>query len=289
MQTNTNLTHLLPILVYIQNHLHSDLSLGTLAERACFSEFHFHRMFKTLVGETLKDYTNRLRLERAAILLRLQHHTSILEIALEVGFGCHETFSRAFKRWCGRAPSKFRAHPVQMSTNDSGVSMNQHAADWSLSPTRIKTLNLLRVAFIRHVGSYFDVDPLNFERIVSWSQQRGTYHRDMQLVGIAQDAPGITPEHKLRFDCCLQVPEPFVAEGSIGYQELPQQQYAITTYIGPLGPTLEPAYREIATRLSEMHQLEIIGIPALEFYRCTHINPAFALNHTDICLPVRSH
>jgi AraC-like DNA-binding protein len=58
-------------LVYIQQHLDDDLELDQVAGVAAFSSFHFHRIFRGLVGETLKEYIRRLRLERAARNLKL--------------------------------------------------------------------------------------------------------------------------------------------------------------------------------------------------------------------------
>ena len=49
-------------LVYIQQHLDDDLELEQVAGVAAFSSFHFHRIFRGLVGETLKEHIRRLRL-----------------------------------------------------------------------------------------------------------------------------------------------------------------------------------------------------------------------------------
>ena len=48
---------------YIRAHYAEDLSLEKLASIACFSKFHFHRLFRAVVGETLNDYVQRIRLE----------------------------------------------------------------------------------------------------------------------------------------------------------------------------------------------------------------------------------
>jgi YesN/AraC family two-component response regulator len=42
------------------------VKLEQLAKVACFSEFHFHRIFRAVAGETVANFTNRLRLEKAA-------------------------------------------------------------------------------------------------------------------------------------------------------------------------------------------------------------------------------
>jgi len=56
---------LLSTLVHIQTNLEDDLSLGMLAERVGFSTYHFHRLFRDALGEPVKEYVRRLRLEKA--------------------------------------------------------------------------------------------------------------------------------------------------------------------------------------------------------------------------------
>lgn len=50
--------------MHIQSHLDGDLELATLARVACLAPYHFHRVFRSLVGETTAQYVRRLRLER---------------------------------------------------------------------------------------------------------------------------------------------------------------------------------------------------------------------------------
>ncbi|MCP4221452.1 MAG: helix-turn-helix transcriptional regulator [bacterium] len=51
---------------FIIKHLDEKLTLETLAKVALFSQFHFHRIFTAVTGETPKEFINRLRLEQAA-------------------------------------------------------------------------------------------------------------------------------------------------------------------------------------------------------------------------------
>ncbi|NJN55627.1 MAG: hypothetical protein HC804_13270 [Anaerolineae bacterium] len=74
--------------------------------------------------------------------------------------------------------------------------------------------------------------------LLHWADCNGLYTGDNLLLGVGHDDPGITPPDKVRFDMCLTVPEPFLPDGEIGYQELPGGHYATASYIGPFGPPI---------------------------------------------------
>jgi AraC family transcriptional regulator len=91
----------------IGRRLDSDVSLESTARRAEQSRFRFHRLFRRLTGEPLKQYTLRLRLERTAGELIATDRT-ISAIALTAGFASHEVFTRAFRRLFGLSPRQYR-------------------------------------------------------------------------------------------------------------------------------------------------------------------------------------
>jgi AraC family transcriptional regulator len=92
----------------INDGLNAGVSLASAAQRAHCSRFQFHRRFQRLAGETLKHYTLRLRLERAAASLIAGDET-VLDVALANGFSSHEVFTRAFRRHFGSLPTQYRA------------------------------------------------------------------------------------------------------------------------------------------------------------------------------------
>src|ERR1044072_5559755 len=105
---------ILATLIHIQTHLEGDLSLDVLAKRVGFSAYHFHRIFREILGEPVKEYVRRLRVERAAYRLKISEET-ILKIALDAGFKTHESFTRAFHRQFGITPNQFRSDLLQTS------------------------------------------------------------------------------------------------------------------------------------------------------------------------------
>ncbi len=94
---------ILRVLAYIQEHLDEALDLEELAPVACFSNYHFHRIFAAMTGETLADHVRRLRLERAAVELR-SGAKQVIPVALDAGYEAHAAFTRAFKAALGVSP-----------------------------------------------------------------------------------------------------------------------------------------------------------------------------------------
>jgi AraC family transcriptional regulator len=99
----------------LNRRMDGDVSLAATAQRAGQSRFRFHRLFRSLAGETLKQYTLRLRLERAAGDL-LASDKSILSIALKRGFTGNEVFTRAFYRRFGLSPLQYRRRGVSAAS-----------------------------------------------------------------------------------------------------------------------------------------------------------------------------
>src|SRR5579871_6382209 len=95
------------VLDYISGHLDGDLSLARLSGIAAFSPFHFHRIFQGITGETLNSHVRRVRLERAAALMRASPRKRITDVAIETGFAGTAEFSRAFKSHFERTASSW--------------------------------------------------------------------------------------------------------------------------------------------------------------------------------------
>jgi AraC-like DNA-binding protein len=83
------------------------LDLATLAGAAALSPFHFARLFRDRVGEPPVRHLRRLRLERAALLLR-ETRRPITEIALDAGFGSLSNFVTTFRLAYGLSPDRWR-------------------------------------------------------------------------------------------------------------------------------------------------------------------------------------
>ena len=75
--------------VYKRQHIDQPLSLQKMAGIACFSPFHFHRVFTILTGETPTDYIKRTRIEKAALLLKRNKELSATDVYKRQSLCCH--------------------------------------------------------------------------------------------------------------------------------------------------------------------------------------------------------
>lgn len=108
------------VLEYIQNHLHENTNLKTLAGIANISPFHFHRIFKSTIGESLAEYVQRLRLEYVAGQLK-SSGLSLGELAERTGYSSEQALSRAFKKYFNLPPKVFKASFFQETFRDELV------------------------------------------------------------------------------------------------------------------------------------------------------------------------
>jgi AraC family transcriptional regulator len=276
---------LLPVLVHAQARLDGDLSLAALARVARLSPHHFARAFQRAVGETPKQYTQRLRLERAAVRLAL-HGGRVVEVALDCGFGSHETFARAFRRRFGITPRAQRARGLARGGQARAARDGRPAASggFTLSATRIRELRALSLAFVRRLGPYERVGEEAWNELLAWANARRIGPPHVWL-GIGHDAPGVTPAARLRFDAALVVERPFAPVGRIGHQVLPAATYAVTTHVGPY-ESLPRAYPEIFERVARLSRWHNLGVPCVEIYHTTHVRSGLGLAHTDVYVPV---
>ncbi len=91
----------------IEKSLTRPIELHTLARRAGFSLWHFHRIFADHTGDSLGSYLRKRRLTAAANELA-RSDRSVLDIALDYQFESHEAFTRAFKAAFHATPREFR-------------------------------------------------------------------------------------------------------------------------------------------------------------------------------------
>jgi AraC-like DNA-binding protein len=153
-----------------------------MAAESGYSPFHFHRTFRDALDETPAAFVERLRLERAALLL-LAADTPVTHLAWDVGYRNPETFARRFRKRFGVAASAYRRHQLDLWSRlglEAGV-------DPLMGPGTIELQELSPIEALvrRRIG---DDEPFELAH---------------QAVGLTLDWPGITQPGRVRQDVGL--------------------------------------------------------------------------------------
>lgn len=96
---------------YVEDHIMEPIDYEEVAKRACSSSFHFQRVFSILCGFTLGEYIRFRRLSLAGGELA-SSDIKVIDVALKYGYDTPESFSRAFTRFHGIAPSQVKNNHV---------------------------------------------------------------------------------------------------------------------------------------------------------------------------------
>ncbi|MCP4345907.1 MAG: AraC family transcriptional regulator [Desulfobacterales bacterium] len=251
------------VIDHIEVNIDKDLSLEQLSNVANFSRFHFHRIFRAMVGETLNKFIQRMRVEKAATQLVSNPKKSITEIAFDCGFSGSATFARAFKDIFHMSASEWRSEGYSnICKTDSKESQQlgnirkdfEVSSCYTVTKTQkqlwrikmknnnnqvkaeveVKEMPELNVAYVRHIGPYKgDVDLFEglFEKLMKWAGPRGLLQfPETQCLSVYHDNPEVTDEDKLRTSVCITVPKDTKVEGEIGRMTIPGGKFAVANF-----------------------------------------------------------
>ncbi|MCX2680493.1 GyrI-like domain-containing protein [Galbibacter sp. EGI 63066] len=231
---------------YIDENLDGDLSLNTVSKIAFFSPFHFHRIFKTITGETLNEYVTRRRIERSASILLHKKNISITELSLRNGFTNNASFTRTFKKFYGVSPTTFRKqNPNKFSKIRQLKSKNgqeypdfekyicviNNLKKWITMNAKIKIVEMpkLELAYVSCIG------PQNlgnaYEKLMKWATPKGLLDDEQtKMVTIYHDSFKITAADKVRMSACILLNEPTETDGEIGLSSIDQGKCIVGSF-----------------------------------------------------------
>ncbi len=283
------------VIDFINANLDRSISLEELASVSFFSPYHFHRIFSAVTGESVFEFTNRLRLEKVAKLLKLSKD-SIAEIAYRCGFSSPSTLSRSFKHYFGVSPSTYRKFKkienskickelFQLDKYHCKVNEAEFKSDF---PVEVKQFPQRRVAFIRVLNSFEEGVVLSvFEDVIKWAKSVNLFQSET-IFGMSKDDPNITPKDKYTYEVCITIPNDFKMESDYKLETkiLPKCSYAVTTVSGD--------FNKVATAINYLFNNWLINsmyepehLPGLEIFRNNENILNWNYFDLDICIPVR--
>jgi AraC family transcriptional regulator len=263
---------------HIYDHLDEDVSLDRLAQVACLSPYHWHRIYTAMRGETVAATVKRLRLLRAADRLA-NSDTSVKAIAASAGYEAVESFARAFKEAYRRSPADYRAHGSHAAYKKA------HATRDVLGfPVSVEEILAIRCASIAHTGPYIQIDRAMgrlFERLA----EQGLLTEKIPMIGLFLDDPDTTEPAKLRSRACVPIPQPIDCGTSLEETLLRGGLYARLRYKGPYAD-MKGAYRWLMGVWLPNSGHEAADAPIFEAYINNPVETPPNELLTDIHLPL---
>lgn len=227
----------------IAGSLDEAMELADLADAAGLSPFHFHRIFRGMIGETPLEMLRRLRIERAA--WRITNSTStITEIAFDAGYETHEAFTRAFRESYHATPTAYRARRrtrfelaatcgIHFEPDGKAVVFTPRDSGGRDMNVDIQDMPAMRVGAVRHVGPHNQVH-FAFETLAKIAGRAGLFMRPGAVcLAIYYGDPETTPPDQLYSDAAVSVAEETVLPEGLTEQRVRGGRFARTIYIGP--------------------------------------------------------
>lgn len=267
------------VIDYIYNHLDEDIDLNRLADIACLSPYHWHRVYRGIKGESITQTVKRLRLHRAAGQLS---NTSmpISEIAARSGYSAVSAFSRAFSAVYQMPPAKYRERGFLSQSNQHVTNGEENMYD-----VRIVEVPKRVLVGLFHQGSYFEIGKA-FERLAIYAAQHGIDGGNSRMNGIYFDDPDIVPTHDLTSFAGWVEAQPTEVEAPFERVEFNGGRFAVLAFEGAYSE-LNKAYRWLYGPWLEGAEVELRDVPCMEEYLNDPRSVAPHQLRTDIYLPIQ--
>ncbi|MFK7793440.1 MAG: GyrI-like domain-containing protein [Devosiaceae bacterium] len=266
------------VTAYIHEHVDEPLDLDKLAEVACLSRFHWHRVYRAIQGETVAQTLKRVRMSRAGFDLA-EGYLSLEAIARRSGYPNLRSFSRAFTDIYGVAPGVYRRTGGQGHSHHPSKAKNERMYNVTLETLApVTTIGLL------HKGSYMKIGE-SFEQLFAMASTRGLMPYVKGSVGIYYDDPMGTPEEELRSRACLIVDDAALADDPLEAEVLASGCYAVLSVKGPYSD-LPAAYDWLYSVWLKEHGHALRAAPPYEDYLNNPREVPASELLTKICVPI---
>lgn len=208
---------------FIEKNLEKPLNLNLIAQEACYSPFHLHRIFKAVTNETVNNYIIRKRVEKAAQLLLQNTKMSISEIAFKTGFSSNATLSRTFSKYYSESPITFRNNNTKINSKigkelsknsknnyitEAYVCNLNNLKNWTKMNAQIEIKNMpqIKLAYITQIGE--KGIETTFSKIVQWSNSKGLLaNPNTNIMRVFHDSFKITDAQKVRMSIGISLQE----------------------------------------------------------------------------------
>ncbi len=265
---------------YILANIGGDLSVDAIAAHCNFSKYYFSRLFRIETGESIGEFTRRVKMEQSAFRLKVERGRSITDIGSDYGYSA-SNYSSAFKLHHEQSPIEFRRGIVHKSlTNPVFGDAFVELLPYEVCSGRIaiEILPDFFTVYHRHIGSYGNLS----EHWGEFQEKYGAYiTEDTLFLERTYDDPSITDTDECLYDLYMTVPENC---GLPNTTFIKGGKYAVYHFKGPV-KQIYTAYQNIFNVwLPESgHQIdERYGFDIYRAIDCDAMNMEI-----EICIPVK--
>ncbi len=274
---------------YIYANLDKNLSVEEIAAQGYFSKYHFNRVFKGSVGENIYSFIKRMKLERAAFMLKTAPHKSITDIAVEAGYSS-SNFASAFRQYFGVSASAFRREQ-QMPLKDSfsiviqhiqNLKKNEHIFKELDKKIKLKRIAELNLSYKRVICNYTRDLETAWCSFCTELEEKQLLKENTCFIGISYDDPLLTvDEDRCIYDMCVALEE------TAGYDEhnIKEGLYACYAFQDEAAKLIL-TFNEIFSLWLPFCRYELEDKPTLEIYR-SGIDEDGKIS-LEICIPIKN-
>ncbi|MCZ4273543.1 AraC family transcriptional regulator [Maritalea porphyrae] len=266
------------VINYIYDHLDEDIDLNRLAEIACLSPYHWHRVYRGMKGESIVATVKRLRLHRAATQLA-NTKLPLERVISRSGYSSASAFSRAFSDRYGMPPAKFRecGRPSNLIQYVAEGNAQMHEVE-------IKRLDEIVLVGLFHQGSYHEIGKA-FEKLNVFGRAKGLMGPDMRSFGVYFDDPDVVETGELNsFAGIVETQETF-PEDPFERVQFSGGRFAVMRFKGPYAQLPSAYHWFYGTWLVQTEQI-LRDAPCLEAYLNDPREVAPSDLLTDIFMPI---
>jgi len=266
------------VIDYIHDHPAGPVDNDTLAGVACLSTYHWHRIYRGIVGETAIQTVRGVRMHKAALEL-IRTSASISDIGQSVGYPSVQSFTRTFKSYYGQAPADFR-----QSFSEPGPLSQESKVALDACEVEVVERDALSLIGLTHHGDYAEVGR-SFQKVFAANIPKST---EVPSVGVGvyfQDPSSMSDFSVLRSFAGVAVSEETSAPEGFDRYTIPATPCAVVTFRGPHA-SLEAPYLWLYKDWLPNSGLALADHPPYEMYLNDPMTTAPEDLVTKICIPV---
>ncbi|AKQ57881.1 AraC family transcriptional regulator [Bordetella hinzii] len=264
-----------PVLQWLASHPQASPDLHQLADLACLSPYHFHRVYRAMMGETVSDTAQRMRMQRAAVELT-RGQDDLARVARRAGYQSLASFSRAFGASYGVPPGRYRAQRLLQRSSKEPVMYTVH----------IRPCPALTLAALAHQGDYQRIGE-SFDRLTMLAVGQGLLgEAPGPWIGVYYDDPQQVAAARLRSHAGVALAAGRTVAAPLETLAIPAMTCAVLEYVGPYSE-IDHAYNWMFSAWLPDSGREPHDFPMFEEYVNDPRNTPAAELLTRIHLPLR--